>query len=676
MIKNIKRMFSFLKGYEGTLILGIFMIVLVQLLEFASPLIVKRALDDCILGIEYDWVEIQKTDELDDYSVLYQNRVFKQVRDQDEDDIIMKEISVVVYKNGYYFVDEKIIEGTKTVENDILTVNNKQTTETYQCSRLSKEEVASFYNPIYKTLIIMIILLFVRSVLSIVFSYIQKICNNRIISHIAQEGRTRAFTAAERLPISYYESEPAGKMASRITRDVDGMLGCYRTIVNVVFNCIISFIFAYAGMFILDYKLALLTFLAYPIIFIWIKFFLGKLRKIAEKVNELRSLLTAKINEIINGINILQIFNYKKQTIDEYDELNRTFIKEQLSEVKLHATFGYNLVNVVKACITVLIVVYFGLNRINLGGMVITAGLIYAYNEYLLKIANPVVIIFDQVGTFEHAMVQTERIHKLIEGELEDDTKVDIPKYKGEIEFKNVWFSYVDDNYVLKGIDFHILPGQSIGLVGHTGSGKTSLMSLLLRFYDLKPDGGEILVDGENITTHSKRSYRESIGIVLQEPVLFKGTIASNIRFGKEGVSDEEIEQILISIGGKKIIDKFEDGIHQNISRIGGNMSCGEKQIIALARVLVHDPSILIMDEATSHIDTETEQMIKHALTVVRKNRTMILIAHRLSTVQDCDNIIVLDHGLKVEEGTHQELIEKNGTYANIYRAQVVSDNN
>ena len=155
---------------------------------------------------------------------------------------------------------------------------------------------------------------------------------------------------------------------------------------------------------------------------------------------------------------------------------------------------------------------------------------------------------------------------------------------------------------------------------------------------------------------------------------MFKGTIASNIRFGKEGVSDKEIEDILISIGGKKIIDKFEEGINAPISRVGGNMSCGEKQIIALARVLVYDPAILIMDEATSHIDTETEQMIKHALNVVRKNRTMIIIAHRLSTIQSCDDIIVLDHGLKVEEGTHKELIEANGTYANIYRAQVVSD--
>ena len=672
MIKNFKRMMFFLKGYKKFVYLGMLMYLIVQLLEFASPLIVKRALDDCVLGIEYDWVEVTDVDE---HTVNYNDKIYKQVRFVNEDsDTIVREVSVVVYKSGFYFVNEKVMEGTKELNGNVLTITKKDVSNDYLVTKLSKNEVMDFYSPIYNILIILIILLFVRSVLSITFSYIQRLCNNKIISHIAQEGRTVAFRATERLPIAYFESEPAGKMASRITRDVDGMINCYRTLVNVVFNCVLNFVFAYVGMFILDYKLALLTFLVYPFIYLWVRFFLKALRRIAEKVNELRSLITAKINEIINGINILQIFNYKKQTIDEFDELNKTYIKEQLSEVKLHATLGYNLVNVIRACITVIIVAYFGLNRLKFGDIVITAGLVYAYNEYLLKIANPVVVIFNDVGAFEHAMVQTERIHKLIEGELEDDSKVVVPRYKGDVEFKNVWFSYVENEYVLKGIDFKIKAGSSVGIVGHTGSGKTTMMSLLLRFYDLKPDEGEILVDGVNITKNSKRSYREHIGIVLQEPVLFKGTIASNIRFGKEGVSDKEIEDILISIGGKKIIDKFEEGINAPISRVGGNMSCGEKQIIALARVLVYDPAILIMDEATSHIDTETEHMIKNALNVVRKNRTMIIIAHRLSTIQSCDDIIVLDHGLKVEEGTHKELIEANGTYANIYRAQVVSD--
>jgi len=257
---------------------------------------------------------------------------------------------------------------------------------------------------------------------------------------------------------------------------------------------------------------------------------------------------------------------------------------------------------------------------------------------------------------------------------LEDNTIGPIDRYNGNIKFDNIWFAYVENEYVLKGVSLEIKHGERVGLVGHTGSGKSSLMNLLLRFYDLTDEkSGKIYVDGIDIASLPKRTYRYHLGIVLQEPILFKGTIASNIRFGKENVSDEQIIAILKSMGGEKLINKFEKGINTPISRAGVNMSSGEKQIISLARVIVHNPSILVMDEATSHIDTETEEMIKKALKVVCKNRTVIIIAHRLSTIYNADRIIVLDHGLKVEEGTHHTLMQANGVYANIYRAQVAN---
>lgn len=670
-MKNFKRMFKYLKGYKRYFILCILMITLVQVLGFLSPLIVKSILDDYILGIEYDWVEVNAED---DKTVKYDDTYFKQVRFLDKDDVVIQDMTLIVYKNGFYITEGKIIEGTKEVIDNVLTITTiKKETYTYNVVKLDANQVIDFYRPVFSTLIILIILLLARSIISIIASYIQTVSNNMVISHIAREGRTDAIRSVERLPISYFESEPAGKMASRITSDVDGMIHLYQLTTNVLFNAVLSFVLAYIGMFYLDIKLALFSFLIYPLVYIWIKYFLNKLKNVAEKVNEFRSLLVGKINEIINGINILQIFNYKNQTISEFNDTSKKYIDEQMKEVKLHITTGWNMIGIVRGIITVVIVVYFGYQRMTISDIVITAGLIYAYNEYLLKIIEPVNIIFNQVGTFEHAQVQTERIHKLIEGEQEDDTKEYIPKYKGDICFDDVWFAYENNEYVLRGISLDIKAGQTIGLVGETGAGKSSLMNLLLRFYDLKDGEGTITVDGVDIKTHHKRSYREHIGIVLQEPVLFKGTIASNIRFGKENVSDEEIEQVMVSIGGKKIIDKFEKGINQEISRTGVNMSSGEKQIIALARVLIYDPAILIMDEATSHIDTETEMMIKNALDIVSKGRTTIIIAHRLSTIQRADNIIVLEHGLKVEEGTHQQLIKQDGVYANIYRAQVAS---
>ena len=673
MRRNLARLFRILKGKYHLLVISIILLIVVQLLNFVSPLIVKEILDDCILGIEYNWQEVNPVNNTDDKYVSYNNHLYKQERYIDENDEILSDASIVIYNGKFYFVDDRIIDGKKVLNDNILTVSNKEESKDYVVVKLSADEVKSFYKPIISTLYLFIILLFVKSVLVIVVSYLHRITNAKVMTILARRGRTVAMKHIETLPICYFEEEPAGKMASRITRDVDGFIIMYNQLSNTIVSATFSFVLAYVGMFMLDYKLALLSFALYPLALIWILFFLKYLKKIAEKVNELRSLLSAKINEIINGINILQVFNFKKQTVKEFNEINLDYKNEQLKEVKLHIGLGWNMINCVRSLITTLVVVYFGVQDLRFAGITISAGLIYAYNEYLLKIIDPIGIVFNQIGDFQHSQVQLDRIHKIIEGEAEDTTYEEIDRYKGDVKFDNVWFAYVNDDYVLKGVSFDIKAGQMVGLVGHTGSGKSTLMNLLLRFYDLNNDlTGGIYVDGLDIKTHSKRSYRSNIGIVLQEPVMFKGDIASNISFGKD-VSDEEIKDILVRLGAEKLISKFADGIHQKISRSGVNLSSGEKQIIALARALVHNPSILIMDEATSHIDTETEEMIKSALVEVCKARTVIVIAHRLSTIYEADNIIVLDHGLKVEEGTHKDLLARNGVYANIYRAQIAS---
>lgn len=670
-MKNYKRLFRLIKGHYRYLVISILMILLIQALELVSPMLVKNVLDEGLSGVEYPWIEVLEEDEK---TITFKNHYYKQYRHKDDNDVVIKDISVVIIKKNFYMIPEKVEEGTKELKDDKIIIANSKGTYYYDYVAIPSKEVKNFYNPIISILRLFIILIACKSIVMIIATYVQRICTNKVINHLAKEGRTIAFKSVERLPLSVFESEPAGKTASRITQDVDGLITLYRLLLNVFFNAMLSFVFAYIGMFILNPKLALLSFIIYPLAALWIFIYLKYLKKIAVKVNETRSLITAKINEIINGIQILQIFNFKKQTIDEFNVISKNYKDEQLKEVKLHIVGGWNLLNLVRGLVTTVIVLFFGLQKMNVAGIVITAGLIYAYNEYLLKIVNPISLFLNQISAFEHAHVQIDRIYTLIDGEQEDDTKIPIPRYQGNIKFEDVWFSYVKDEYVLKGVSFNIKAGTMVGLVGHTGSGKSSLMNLLLRFYDLDDKkGGHIYMDGVDIKTNSKRTYREHIGIVLQEPVLFRGTIASNIRFGKSDVTDKQIEDVLIAMGGQRLLDKFENGINQVITRSGNNMSSGEKQIIALARAIIQNPAVLIMDEATSHIDIETENIIKKGLQIACEGRTVIVIAHRLSTIFDADDIIVLDHGLKVEEGTHEELLRANGVYANIYRAQISS---
>lgn len=669
-MNNFKRLFKLIKPFKGLAIVSIIMIIFVQILGFIGPLIVKEVLDNCLLGIEQPWYEIK---EETNNSVNYLGKNYVQEKHLNNQEII-NDVYLVLIDHEYYLVNDPIVQGEMKIENNTLIINTKEgTIYTYEVINVPSSEIRLFYKPIIPTLIILLILLSVKSILSIIFSYIQQMTSNRVRYNIAKTGRTIATLAAERLPIVHFDDEPAGKMATRITKDVDGIINLYTLTFTVFLNAIFSFIFAYVGMFYLNPKLALLSLIIYPIAFIWMYIYLKFLKSTATKVNESRSLLNAKINEIINGIQILKIFNFKKRTVQEFNQINQDYMDYQLKEVRLHTLGGWNLINILKGVITTIIVWYFGLQQLNVYGVIITAGLIYAYNEYLLKVVEPIHILLTQIGTYQHSHVQMDRIFKIIESDLEDDSKELIPRYQGNIKFDNVWFAYHENDYVLKGVSFDIKAGQMIGLVGHTGSGKSSLMNLLLRFYDITDEcSGNIYIDDIPINTFSKRTHREHIGIVLQEPVLFKGTIASNIRFGKENVTDEEIEKVIISMGGKSILDKLPNGINQEISISNSILSVGEKQIISLARAIILDPAILIMDEATSHIDTETETMIKKALEVVCKNRTVIVIAHRLSTIFNADKIIVLENGLKVEEGTHQTLMENNNVYANIYRSQVV----
>lgn len=661
-MNTMKKVWRYVAHYKKLLTISLLAMLVVQALGLVAPLIVKAILDDYLVGIERPWYE--STTET---GVLYEGTYYQQ-------DVITDDgLSIIIYQGDYYIADAIVPMGNKNIEDGTLTLITQQgQVFTYAVEALSSSEVLAFYQPYVQPLMIMIALLFGRFVLQVIFMYIQRISTSMINVNIVRDARKDAIRSLQRMPMSYFESEPAGKIANRIINDVGGMMNLFSTIMNLLVNATLSIVFAYMGMFYLDATLALWTFIVFPIVYIWLRFFMSQLTSIAVKVNEQSSMITAQLNEIINGINILQIFNYQKQTEDRFNQLSSDFMKEKLKEQRLHLSIGWNMIRLVGSLVTAVIVLYFGYGYLTIGGFVVSAGIIYAYNDYLSRLVEPVGTLFREIGNLQHSIVRTDRIFKIIDGDQEDGSFTEIPRFKGHIVFDNIWFSYVPEQPVLKGIDLDIQPGELVGLVGHTGSGKSSLMSLLMRFYDLKEnDMGHIYVDGVDITTYPKRSYRTHVGIILQDPVMFKGTIADNVRFGIPNISDEHVEEVIREIGGHRLLNKLENGVKTIITRAGGNLSVGEKQILSLARALIHNPAILVMDEATANIDTETEVMIQAAMERVREGRTMIVIAHRLSTIKNADKIVVLEKGIKVEEGRHADLLARNGAYANIYRAQI-----
>lgn len=663
MFKTIKKVFRYILPYKGLLTITITAMLVIQVLGLVAPLLVKSIMDDYLIGIERPWYQ---TNEVVD-TVEYQGRYFQQ------DEPTGDAISIVVIGTNYYVSEDVVAVGQKTLIGNELTITTPDNQIfIYQVTSLSRDDVFAFYQPSVEPLVWLIVLLFVRLLLQIVFTYIQRISSAIITVNMVRDARKDAVRSLQRMPMSYFESEPSGKIANRVISDVGGMMGLFSTIMNLLVNASLAVIFAYIGMFYLNATLAFFTFLFFPLVYVWLRFFVKRLNKLAVKVNENTSMITAQLNEIINGISILQIFNFRKSIEDKFDRLSLDTQKEILKEQHLHLSIGWNMIRLVGALVTALIVVFFGYGYLTISGVIITAGVIYAYNDYLSRLVEPVGTLFREIGNLQHSLVKTERIFTIIDGQQEDNRLSDIPRYQGNILFDNVWFSYQKGHPIIKGITLKIDAGQMVGLVGHTGSGKSTLTNLLLRFYDFKDgDMGKIFVDGVDITTYPKRTFRSHIGIIIQDPVMFKGTVADNIRFGISSLTDAAAETILRDIGGGPLLDKLENGIHQQVSRNGTNLSVGEKQMISFARAIVHDPAILIMDEATANIDTETEQRIQHALEKARKGRTLIVIAHRLSTIKNADKIVVLENGLKVEEGSHKQLIANNSTYANIYRSQI-----
>ena len=494
----------------------------------------------------------------------------------------------------------------------------------------------------------------------------------RILVHsankVAESLRNRAFYVMQNLPISYFDDKPAGKISSRIVNDTETLSrNFYSTVVSAVQINVLNVIFIYGVVFYLNFWFGIILLLLIPLFIIWQKIYAKKTTGMMNSYYENQGEINTHVNEVMNGSSIIQLYSQEENIEKTFLKTSKKMLDAELGLTIVDSTISWSLVEFLQRIFLMVILafssyIYFGAKGL------ISIGLILSLIEYTMKLFGTLgmlVRLFPEIG---RSLATGKRVYELLDAKPEEDTDKLIFITEGNVEFKNVFFSYKENVPVLKNISLFAKKGENIALVGNTGSGKSSIMNLLFRFYDAQE--GEILIDNQNIVEYNRESIREKMGIVLQDPYLFTGTIASNISMGNENITEDIILDSLIKVGAMPMIERLEKGIYTEVVEKGNSFSSGERQLISFARTLASDPKILILDEATSHIDTETEQIIQKAMNVVKEGRTTFIIAHRLSTIQNADEILVLDNGEIIERGTHEELMLLNRKYSNMYKTQ------
>ncbi|MGE7988881.1 ABC transporter ATP-binding protein [Lysinibacillus fusiformis] len=516
-------------------------------------------------------------------------------------------------------------------------------------------------------LLIVYLLLAIATAILRYFMYIYlQIGANRVV----QKLRKDVFEHIQTLPIQYFDNLPAGKIVARVTNDTEAVRNLYVQVLSNFVTSFISIFGVYIALFILNWKMAMLALTMIPIVYLWMILY----RRFASKYNDVIRTkiadINAMINESIQGMTIIQAFRREQQMTKEFDDMNNEHYAYERKLLVLDSATSFNLVNTLRMIMFTVFIVYFGTQSYT-ATEVISAGTLYAFVDYLTKLFNPITNIVNQFSQLERSLIAGKRVFEVLDTDGEAVSEKSLPRYKGNVLFEDVSFAYKDNEYVLKNLSFEAHQGETIALVGHTGSGKSSIMNLLFRFYD--PSKGKITIDGVDITSVPRQTMREHMGIVLQDPYLFTGTIASNVSLNNPNISPEKIKDSLNAVGGERVLANLPNGYDEPVIEKGSTLSSGQRQLISFARALAFDPAILILDEATSNIDTETEEIIQHAMDVLKKGRTTFIIAHRLSTIKNADRILVLDRGEIVENGSHDELLELGGIYEKMYQMQANS---
>lgn len=509
-------------------------------------------------------------------------------------------------------------------------------------------------------------------VVRLVFSYFQALLLNTVGQHVMFDIRRELYDKLQHQEVAYYDRNPVGRIMTRLTSDVDSLNELFTAGITDLLGDLVMIVAIIGVMLWMDVKLTLVILLTVPMLFAATTWFRKGARKGLDLVRTRLARINSFLQEHFAGAQTVQIFNAEPKSLRKFQEIGSNYRKANIETIFYFAIF-FPIVDFI-ASIGIALIIWYGGYRMmqnTPGNTVLTLGALVAFIQYSGFLFQPIRDISDKYGILQGAVIASHRIFKTLDLPLAITTPerpLKTSRARGNIEFENVWFAYKDDDWILKDVSFKVEPGQSIALVGHTGSGKTTITNLLMRFYDVQQ--GRILLDGIDIRDWDLESLRKNFAVVLQDVFLFSGTVESNIRLGRDDISEERVTWAAREVHADRFIERLPESYKSEVRERGAGFSVGQKQLISFARALAFDPALLILDEATSSIDTETEQLIQRAIERVMLDRTSIVVAHRLSTVQRANRIIVLHHGEIREQGTHQELLAQHGLYWKLYKLQ------
>ncbi|QEL86268.1 ABC transporter ATP-binding protein [Bacillus mycoides] len=517
-------------------------------------------------------------------------------------------------------------------------------------------------------LVTLFVVYIIAHLLKVLFTYLDLLYFQNIAFKIVQDMRVEVYEHVQKLSLSFFDRTPIGTLVSRITNDTEAIKDFYVSVLSTFVKNVVFLVGILVAMFLLDVKLALFSLILIPVMFAIMVLYQRKSAAFYLEVRNQLSILNAKLNESIQGMNIVQVFRQEKRMRKEFEEVNNKHFSAGRRTLKLDALLLRPATDLVHIVAIALVLGLFGIDALK---SPVEVGVLYAFVNYIHRFFQPVNEMMMKLSFFQQALVSSSRVFHLMDDKDLAPVQMGSEQPRvanGEIQFKDVTFSYDGKRDVLKNVSFHIKPGQTVAFVGHTGSGKSTIMNLLMRFYNIK--SGNIVIDGVDLEKFEEQEIRKKIGLVLQDAFLFAGNVKQNIRMYNEEITDEKIEEAAKFVQANTFIEKLPEQYDTEVVERGAAFSSGQRQLIAFARTIATNPKVLVLDEATANIDTETEEAIQTALQQMRKGRTTIAIAHRLSTIQDADQIFVMHEGEIVESGTHQELLSKQGLYYNMYLLQ------